>query len=431
MGLTYAYAAEIVKSERDADGHLIVYGKATGPDLDLDGQICDPKWLKKAMPEWMTFGNIREMHGPIAAGIGIELTEKGDDWFLKSKCVDPGTATKIEEGVLKGYSIGIKNGQVTKDASAPGGRIVGGVIVETSYVDRPCNPTAKMTIAKRAGAGDAFEGVESDAAQPAGDDSADTPQAVAVEPAKDGDGTVPGSPSADVLAADPEEGAPEDAAESAEKSLARGVGRTILVGLKALKTKTGQPLITKAAPAQDIASAEACMSAIGALIGQEAQGLVDGMTCEAYQIECLLRAYNSLQYFCALEATEPAGDEAADVEVIVLDAQPTITKSTTDTEPVKATETTATPDGGQSAEVSGLKERVKTLEAQLTKVLDRPVPGGPVLARQVPDIDKADSRAALLAKAAEYDRLALNMAGTDSAAAKGYRELATAARSSL
>jgi hypothetical protein len=47
MGLTYAYAAEIVKSERDADGHLIVYGKATGPDLDLDGQICDPKWLKK------------------------------------------------------------------------------------------------------------------------------------------------------------------------------------------------------------------------------------------------------------------------------------------------------------------------------------------------------------------------------------------------
>jgi hypothetical protein len=430
MGLTYAYAAEIVKSERDADGHLIVYGKATGPDLDLDGQICDPKWLKKAMPEWMTFGNIREMHGPIAAGIGIELTEKGDDWFLKSKCIDPGTATKIEEGVLKGYSIGIKNGQVTKDASAPGGRIVGGVIVETSYVDRPCNPTAKMTIAKRAGAGDAFEGVESDAAQPAGDDSADTPQAVAVEPAKDGDGTVPGSSSADVIAADPEEGAPEDAAESAEKSLARGVGRTILAGLKALKTKTGQPLITKAAPSDDIASAEACMSAIGALIGQEAQGLVDGMTCEAYQIECLLRAYNSLQYFCALEATEPADDEAANVEVIVLDAQPTITK-TTDTEPVKATETTATPDGDQSAEVSGLKERVKTLEAQLTKVLDRPVPGGPVLARQVPDIDKADSRAALLAKAAEYDRLALNMAGTDSAAAKGYRELATAARSSL
>ncbi|MEV0968506.1 hypothetical protein [Microtetraspora glauca] len=151
MDITHAYAATVTKAERDAAGDLIVYGKATGPDVDLDAQICDPAWLKTAMPKWMTWGNLREMHQPIAAGIGIELAAEGDDWMLKSKVVDDGTAKKIEAGALKGYSVGIKNAQVVKDAAAPGGRIVGGEIVEVSYVDRPCNPTATLALAKAAG----------------------------------------------------------------------------------------------------------------------------------------------------------------------------------------------------------------------------------------------------------------------------------------
>lgn len=163
MGIQYAYAADIVKAERDEEtGDLIVYGKATGPDLDLDEQICDAEWLKKAMPDWFEWGNIREMHQPVAAGVGIELEQQGDDWFVKSKCVDPNTAKKIEDGVLKGYSVGIKDPKVVKDAAAPGGRINGGSIVEISYVDRPCNPTAKMAIAKAAGASTALEPVEAD-----------------------------------------------------------------------------------------------------------------------------------------------------------------------------------------------------------------------------------------------------------------------------
>jgi hypothetical protein len=162
MGIQYAYAADIVKAERDEEtGDLIVYGKATGPDLDLDEQICDEKWLKTAMPGWFEFANLREMHQPIAAGVGIELEQQGDDWFLKSRCVDPNTAKKIEAGVLKGYSVGIKSPKVVKDAAAPGGRITGGEIVEISYVDRPCNPTAKMAIAKAA-SGTTLEAVEAE-----------------------------------------------------------------------------------------------------------------------------------------------------------------------------------------------------------------------------------------------------------------------------
>jgi hypothetical protein len=148
--ITHVYAADVCKSETTADGDLMVYGKATGPDLDLDQQICDSEWLKGAMPRWAQWGNIREQHGPIAAGVGLETTQTGDDWFLKSLVVDTNTARKVERGVLKGYSIGIKNARVVKDAAAPNGRIVGGEIVEISLVDRPCNPTATMSIAKSA-----------------------------------------------------------------------------------------------------------------------------------------------------------------------------------------------------------------------------------------------------------------------------------------
>ena len=148
--LTYAYAGDIVKTHEE-DGSMFVYGKATGPDLDLDEQICDASWLREAMPEWMKFGNVREMHQPIAAGVGIELEASGDDWFLKSEVIDDNTKRKIEAKALKGYSIGIKGAKVVKDDHAKGGRIVGGTIVEVSYVDRPANPTAIASIAKSAG----------------------------------------------------------------------------------------------------------------------------------------------------------------------------------------------------------------------------------------------------------------------------------------
>ncbi|MEU0516636.1 hypothetical protein [Streptosporangium sp. NPDC006007] len=153
MTITHAYAAEITKMEKTTDGDLLVFGKATGPDLDLDQQRCDPTWLKSAMPEWMRWGNVREQHSAIAAGVGVDLEAKGDDWWLKSLVVDASTAQKVEKGVLKGYSIGIRDAKVVKDATAPNGRIVGGQIVEVSLVDRPANPTATLMLSKAAGSG--------------------------------------------------------------------------------------------------------------------------------------------------------------------------------------------------------------------------------------------------------------------------------------
>lgn len=143
--------APFVKTEKNADGTVTVFGKATGPDLDSDLQICDPDWLAKAMPAWMQWGNVREMHSPKAAGVATSLEQNGDDWLVSSLIVEPTSVAKVETGVLKGYSIGIARPVVVKDVSAPGGRIVGGNIVELSLVDRPANPTCALTIAKAAG----------------------------------------------------------------------------------------------------------------------------------------------------------------------------------------------------------------------------------------------------------------------------------------
>lgn len=158
--LTYGYVGDIVKYDQQPDGSLMVYGVATSPTVDHDGQSCDPAWLKKAMPKWFEFGNVREQHGPIAAGVGVELTEDdGGKWWLKAQVVDEGTKAKVLAKVLKGFSIGVRDGRVMRGKAAGHARngvIVGGDVAEVSLVDRPCNPDGLISIAKSMGGTDLF-----------------------------------------------------------------------------------------------------------------------------------------------------------------------------------------------------------------------------------------------------------------------------------
>ena len=285
MEITQAFAADIVKAERDSAGDLIVFGKASGPDVDLDAQICDPAWLKTAMPAWAEWGNLREMHQPIAAGVGMELEQQGDNWFVKSKVVDEGTAKKIEAGALKGYSVGIKNARVVKDGAAPGGRIVGGDIVEVSYVDRPCNPTATLAIAK----------------------AARTELAPVDAPDDEGQ-------------------------EQAAKTVTLTVGGTVwdeqelLKAVRAYTVRTSGDardkavaLITKAIgpggevdETADIEGGKAAIALIAQLIKSEADELAAGHLDETCDISLLVRACDLLKYFLA---REQAGETGASEEI--------------------------------------------------------------------------------------------------------------------
>lgn len=146
--LTQSYA-RIIKADKNDDGTMTVYGKATDDSIDMDAQICDNDWLKSAMPDWMQAGgNVREQHSSIAAGVATEYEMKDDGHYIRALVVDPSSVKKVEHGVLKGFSIGIRNPQIIRDSEAKNGRIVGGTIVEVSLVDRPANPNAKLMLAK-------------------------------------------------------------------------------------------------------------------------------------------------------------------------------------------------------------------------------------------------------------------------------------------
>lgn len=407
MDTTTAYA-EIVKAERNAEGDLVVVGKATGPDLDLDQQICDPEWLKTAMPAWMSSGgNIREQHSSIAAGVATELEQNGDSWMVTATVVDPVSARKVEKGVLKGFSIGIRNPRIVKDARAPGGIITGGTVVETSLVDRPANPTCMLLLAKMAKPGPTQAEVSKGL--------------VRVEELHD---------------------------RSAEP----------LAALKALGVDVGKG--DPARQARDIAGAQDAIACIACLIQSEAQCLADGALVEAVDIDLLLDATRALGWFITREkehsmahvalSADPA-TTAPTAEVVKGDGgKPFPPKKDGESKPAEDSEkeeldadgkpikkkTPPKDDAAKKAvdgEQTDLTELVKAavaeatapILAQLAKAMEQPAPGGPVLTRTQQDTTKAAAREHTLNKAAEYERRAYELNGLDRDA---YLELAAQTR---
>jgi hypothetical protein len=153
--ITYAWLGAIIKSERDADGNVLVFGKVTDGTVDSDEQIVDPAFAKKALAEWYTTAaNVRQMHSTTMApaGKGILLDSRPDGEYVQTKVVEPTAKLLVENDVYTGYSVGISRPRIERDSRARGGRIVGGKIVEISLVDRPANPMAKFAVLKAAGA---------------------------------------------------------------------------------------------------------------------------------------------------------------------------------------------------------------------------------------------------------------------------------------
>ena len=76
-----------------------------------------------------------------------------DGLTVKSVVIAKGARKLTLARVLRSYSVGIANPTIARDASAPGGKIVGGSIVELSLCDTPSNPSCGVVIAKAGPAG--------------------------------------------------------------------------------------------------------------------------------------------------------------------------------------------------------------------------------------------------------------------------------------
>ena len=151
--LTYA-SFPIDKVETDADGDLIVYGKASDGSIDSDQQIVDPSWMASAAQAWKESGaNLRVQHNPQRdpAGIGLDVeTDSSGATWVKGLVVEPIAKKLVAKGALRAYSVGIARPTITRDSMARGGRITDGELVEISLVDRPANKRCGIQLVKSA-----------------------------------------------------------------------------------------------------------------------------------------------------------------------------------------------------------------------------------------------------------------------------------------
>jgi hypothetical protein len=145
--------ARIVKAEAQADGTVIVEGIASSGTRDVDGEIVTPAAMKAALPDYMKFPAVREMHANWAAGKTVQArVDDGDGCtYIRAKVVDKDACQKVREGVYAGFSIGghVPEGGRNKDDQS----IIEAInLVEISLVDRPANPDACIQLFKAASA---------------------------------------------------------------------------------------------------------------------------------------------------------------------------------------------------------------------------------------------------------------------------------------
>lgn len=136
------------------DEQRMVWGYASTPALDLDDEVVKLEAIKSALPDYLEWGNIREMHQPSAVGVAVETSvdERGlwlgahvsdDQAWRKCKPTTLADGTVVPP-VYKGFSIG---GQVTRKV---GKSIESLKLIEISLVDRPANPECRIEVVKGA-----------------------------------------------------------------------------------------------------------------------------------------------------------------------------------------------------------------------------------------------------------------------------------------
>ncbi|MBV8505885.1 MAG: hypothetical protein JOZ11_08775 [Alphaproteobacteria bacterium] len=163
----------IQKVEPQEDGTVRVYGIASSEAVDEQGEIVRADAIRAAIPDYMRFPALREMHQLSAAGSTLEAEVCGDGTTrIVAHVVDPVAVAKVRNQVYRGFSIG---GRVTQRAVGNPKTITGLVLNEISLVDRPANPEAIFDCWKAAMPPDADLGFAKPAV--AKDGSADTEQA--------------------------------------------------------------------------------------------------------------------------------------------------------------------------------------------------------------------------------------------------------------
>lgn len=113
-----------------------VSGYASTSCLDSDGEVVSQEAIKAALPDYMQYANIREMHRPSAVGRAQEANLDSKGLYVTAKVVDDLAWRKVCDKVYNGFSIG------GRKLAKVGNTITKLGLTEISLVDRPANPEA-------------------------------------------------------------------------------------------------------------------------------------------------------------------------------------------------------------------------------------------------------------------------------------------------
>ena len=314
--------AEIAKMEAQDDGTVKVWGYASSEAVDSDGEIIAAEAMKAAIPDYMKFGAVREMHGSNAAGTAIEINVEDDGrTFFGAHIVDPVAVTKVKTGVYKGFSIG---GSVTARDELNKSQITGLKLTEISLVDRPANPDAVFTCFKADKPKDEEADKDEDD-KPAGK-SDETPaddaeKADGDKKADEGDGKKDeAEKSASVELSESEIAILKAVLAKAEKPKDEPVAKSmwqvksladVLMSLKWLIEDAAYDNIDEAVIAQIKESAGSLAESLKALTISEADKLVDGLAAKADKSDDLAKAESVDELAKAQDALKKSNDALA------------------------------------------------------------------------------------------------------------------------
>ena len=88
------------------DEQRLVYGYASTEARDNQNEIVTRKAMENALPDFMKFGNIREMHKAWAVGVAKDAQMDDKGIIITAHVVDDAAWEKVRAGVYKGFSIG-------------------------------------------------------------------------------------------------------------------------------------------------------------------------------------------------------------------------------------------------------------------------------------------------------------------------------------
>ena len=305
--------AEIAKMEAQDDGTVKVWGYASSEAVDSDGEVIAAEAMKAAIPDYMKFGAVREMHGSNAAGTAIEINVEDDGrTFFGAHIVDPVAVTKVKTGVYKGFSIG---GSVTARDELNKSQITGLKLTEISLVDRPANPDAVFTCYKADKPKDEEETANKD------DEPAEkTDETPADDAEKADDKKDEAEKSASVNLSESEITILKAVLAKAEKPKDEPVAKSmyqvksladVLWSLKWLIEDAAYDNIDEAVIAQIKESAGSLAESLKALTISEADKLVDGLAAKADKSDDLAKAESVDELAKAQDALKKSNDALA------------------------------------------------------------------------------------------------------------------------